>query len=402
MKKNYFLTALLTILFIGLSLSGVDAQVNVGNTSASISGDEVCGATASTKCTANDLGVIMKGVLTLIISLGLPILVVVVLYRFVMAYFAVVQGNAGAYKEALKKSVNAAAGFFFIVALFGGLFVVILQFFGVRGDGQFNPTEIIKLFGESFVPHAYAQTAEGQFLPNPLKVNNLYDFILSIVRVVMRFFIYPMLIGIWVWTGFSFVTAQGNPEAISKAKRLLMWAFATTLVIFMLQAFLAAIRGTVQSILPGQASQMQSSPTGNMGTPDGRVAPAPGAIGSTCTINGQVGQVGAGGVCFPGRGAGVSAGSTYCVGKAVGTMCSVPVAGGGARTGTCSNNADGIFSCYAATNGDTCISPTGAYGTIDAVGSCTVGGRPLTGRGGSCQITQQCASGLSCNGSICQ
>ena len=85
---------------------------------------------------------------------------------------------------------------------------------------------------------------------NMLGVCSLYDFILSILRLVMRFFIYPALIVMWVWTGFSFVLAQGNPDGLNKAKKWFMWAVITSFVIFMLQSFLIAARGTVERILP--------------------------------------------------------------------------------------------------------------------------------------------------------
>ena len=114
----------------------------------------------------------------------------------------------------------------------------------------------------------------------------------------MRFFIYPALVTIWVWTGFSFVLAQGNPEALNKTKKWLIYAFVTTFIVFILQAFLTAARGTVQKVLP--ASQTQSG----AGTQDGRVAPKKGETGSACTTkSGSSGITGTDGDCYPsGRG----------------------------------------------------------------------------------------------------
>jgi hypothetical protein len=82
---------------------------------------------------------------------------------------------------------------------------------------------------------------------------------LKILALVIRFFIYPALIVIWVWTGFAFVLAQGKPDALSKAKKLLVWATISTFVVVMIQAFLFAAKGTVEEILPGSTTSINIS-----------------------------------------------------------------------------------------------------------------------------------------------
>jgi len=288
----------------------------------SIAGDELCGKWSPTggpdgkggivtRCGVPQIGVMMKKVLVLVVSLGLPLLVVFVIYRFITAWFALEQGNAGAYKEALKQSGNAIIGFFFVVALFGGLLMVVLKYFGVKDQ----PLQLLKLFSEAFVTTAYAQqTAATGYLPNFLGSNNLMELILAILRLVMRFFVYPMLIVIWVWTGFAFVMAQGAPEALNKAKKWLMWAFVTTLVIFMIQAFMVAAQGTVQKIFPGGA-----------GGAGGAASSAGGSSGS-----GSVGSGGSGGT-------GGSSGST---GSAAGGSSGSGSVGGGSSSGSDGSGAD--------------------------------------------------------------
>jgi hypothetical protein len=206
-----------------------------------------CGQTAdSPKCQiGGDLGVgsIVKGVLALVISIGLPLLFIFVAFRFVTAWFALQQGNTGAYKDATKKAGNAILGFLIVVIIIGGGLYTLLSFVGVKTEYL----KILNLFSDASVfPHAYAQ---GTQLPNPIKATNLYEFILDALRLIMRFFIYPALIVIWVWTGFSFVLAQGAPDALKKAKQWLMWAFITTLVIMVLQGFLMALQKSVNKIL---------------------------------------------------------------------------------------------------------------------------------------------------------
>ncbi len=387
------------LLALMIVFSGSPVVVHAQTAGASISGDTLCGKwnpTITTKdangntvtgaivdrCGLPQIGTMMKSVLKLVIGLGLPLLVVFVVYRFIMAWFALQQGNAGAYKLALKQSGNAIIGFFFVVALFGGLLMVVLKYFGVKDQ----PLQLLKLFSDAFIPHAYAQTTQ---LPNFIGANNLYDLILSILRLVMMFFVYPALIVIWVWTGFAFVMAQGAPEALNKAKKWLMWAVVTTLVIFLLQAFLTAAKGTVEKILPGSTTTTTTTTT--------NTGPAPGTFGASCPNGGQVQTDG---TCSGTRSGSYSYG-TDCTGKAPGTLCDVPVSGG-TRLGTCSNNGNGVFACYIASQGDSCITGSGVYGAIDSSNVCSPGSRPLVPLGGSCRISAECASSRTCTNNICK
>lgn len=321
LKKYTICTFLVTLFLVATySITFVHAQ-------SSIVGD--CGQTAADpKCTVKDIGIITKNLLTFLIGLGLPLLVVIVFYRFVKAWFALQQGNANAYKEALNKSWDALLGFFLIVALFGGLMYVLLNYLGIKE----GPLKILHMFSDAFILHAYAQSAGG----NPFNLtgaNNLYDFILSILRLVMRFFIYPALIVIWVWTGFGFVMAQGNPDGLNKAKKWLLWAFATTFLIFLLQTFLIAAQGTVNKILQGTGTQTQTvPPLIQDSTPDKRVSPLVGEEGSVCMIGSTYGQI-AGGVCMVGRGAGSPSPSKSQDPVSPGTSCGEA----GGRMGTDGN-----------------------------------------------------------------
>ncbi|MBP6948891.1 MAG: hypothetical protein KBC41_00200 [Candidatus Pacebacteria bacterium] len=371
MKKNifrshYFFSAVLALFFIVFSFSGNDAH-------AQISGDAVCGGekvvwdASHTKiisgaCTLQDLVKINKGIFTLIISIGLPLLIVFIIYRFVVAWYSLANGNANAYREALKKVTQAILGFVIIVALAGGIFLAMLKYLGVKdgsGDG-FNPLKLLQQISLVPIERAYAapypkdacpngteghrclradssigfcvgpascqpistsaivtticggnfgtgskcksssdsseadgycytsrcikskpdpvsndvilgdedaggsgtqlgdsetptQTGDTQ-LPNPLFADNLYEFIIDILNTVMMFFLYPALIGVWVYAGLLYVTAQGAPEKLSKAHKLLFWAFVSTLIVFMTQAFLSAVKGSVEKILPGTVS----------------------------------------------------------------------------------------------------------------------------------------------------
>lgn len=255
LRKNsiHVILALLALFIVLLPFGALPLYAQTGAPTQSISGDEVCGQWDGTqivkRCDMSQVGEIVKRVLTYVVALGLPILVVFVVYRFVLAWFALREGNANAYKEALKKSTNAVLGFLFIIALFGGLLAVFLRYLTVN-EQYFK---ILKMFTEVFVSSAYAQsqatTSQVTTLPNPLGVNSLYDFLMAGLRLIMRFFIYPAVIVAWVWTGLAFVMAQGNPTKLENAKKWLVGVFITTIVIFMVQAFITALSGSVKKIL---------------------------------------------------------------------------------------------------------------------------------------------------------
>lgn len=455
MKRKHFLTILLASFFVVMVFSGTDVF-------ASISGDDACGSVGD-KCGIDDFKKIFQGVFSLIISLGTPLLVIFVIYRFVMAWYALNQGNANAYKEATQKAGQAVLGFLVVVAIMGGLFLSILRFFGVQdsmlkllkeltvvvvphayaaepypkgacpskpegyscitdsgstgfcvdggyvgvcqnlvtssvvvpkgncGGGRYGTglsciaddgtngacfsDRCVKLLGNPPTPakttdfntytcpdgtkaekpalcpivcgeknvgasctdaygkagkcsynkeysnyfclsdgvvmcpegkmyvngntcvddkEAWADTTAatqrmnestagqinnqkssaqaptpaqpssqapvsggGSGLPNPVGVTSLYDFILAALALVMRFFIYPALIFMWVWSGFLYVWAQGAPEKLAKAHKLVLWAFVSTLIVFVTQGFLSALRGSVQKILPKTSNEIR-------------------------------------------------------------------------------------------------------------------------------------------------
>lgn len=240
-KTKYLIPILVTLFFIGITVSGAHATE-------SISGDTLCGSSSSAACNVSNLKALTGGVLKAIIVLLLPLLVIFIAYHIVMAWYSLQQGNANAYRDAFRKILQSLLGFIVVVALLGGVFLTMLKFVGV----QAFPLKFLQILFSAIVPHAYAQDA---ILPNPTGATDLYDFILSVVRLVMRFFIYPAFIVMWVWTGIQFVMAEGNPEALGKAKKWLLWAFVSTVVVMMLQAFLVAVRVSVDRVFSSTSSQ---------------------------------------------------------------------------------------------------------------------------------------------------
>ena len=221
--KKFFLLSILVILlplifsFTNNTIEHAFAQNPLTGTR-SLAGDEVCGATAGSKCTLDNAKSIVKTTLYYILGLGTILLGVVIIFRIlaaVKAYY--VDNNAGALKKAGSDLFNSIIGFIVIVLVIGGVFVALLTFLGVKAD-------FLKVFSDALVPTAYAQAAPctpGEAncgFTNPLGVSSLYDFVLLVVRLFIRWFIYPGIIVMWIWSGFAFVTAQGRPEQLKKAK----------------------------------------------------------------------------------------------------------------------------------------------------------------------------------------
>ncbi len=130
MKKNNFLTITLAVFFVLLSVHGVSAQ-EAGNPM-SISGDEICGASATAECSITDLRSIFAGVIKLLIWVGIPAMVMFIGVRLILAYLDLIQGKTMDFKKAGAQIWQAIFGFFVVVAVSTGLFYGMLKTFGAQ------------------------------------------------------------------------------------------------------------------------------------------------------------------------------------------------------------------------------------------------------------------------------
>lgn len=350
MKKNILLPLLIVFSFFIISTNAVYAQNSYG-------GDSVCGSSSSAKCTVDDAKKIINGVVyNFLFPIGMAFLTMFIIFRILVAWKASVEGNASAWKDARNKISNAILGLIIITLVFGGFYAAILSMLGVDSWA----TGLLKLLSFNIVEHANAQTTG---FTNPVAATSAYDFLLLFVNLTIRWFFLPAVIAFWVWTGFSFVEAQGKPEKLTKAKKLLFVSVGATLLILMTQGFLYAVRGTVDQVI-GKDTQTQatsnSSGNNNAGTPDGRIAPEPNTYGATCQDSaGNYGTITSAGKCATRAG---------CDGKSEGGTCIINGA-----DGTC-NSKNGSFGCYASP-GSSCKSVDGSFGSIGAdERTCYIGG----------------------------
>lgn len=82
---------------------------------------------------------------------------------------------------------------------------------------------------------------------NPLKVDTIQGAIQLFMNAVLRIAL-PFIIIFFIWSGFSFVLARGNPTKIETAKKMFWYTIIGTLLILGAWTITNAIIGTVNSI----------------------------------------------------------------------------------------------------------------------------------------------------------
>lgn len=350
--KYFFLSLSLSVLFIHAAsvfaqgVTPTQSTPTSGAQTTSISGGDLCGNSASTICTLDNLKTLFKRIALLVAGVGSMFVIAVIAVRFTYGVMIRIFGNdPSALNRARNDSWNALVGFLIIIAVAGGFLAVGLKIFGAK-DWTFG---ILNLISYGFVEHAYA--AQDQFLQNPLQSNSLYDLVVAALNLAIRFFVYPAIIAAWVASGFKFVYSQGSPEGLKTARS---WLFATliaTVVIFTIQGFVLALRGTAEKVFQGtgvteQQTQQTTSLGSSGGTSNTQGLPTGNSSSGSTTQSPQ----------------------NFCQGKAAGTQCTTT----NNRPGRCGYNDEGsVWDCYVVQPlGASCTTSTGAIGSIDISGNC--------------------------------
>jgi hypothetical protein len=86
--------------------------------------------------------------------------------------------------------------------------------------------------------------AQGSTLVNPLQFNTIQDFLKGVLGAVMYIGL-PIIALIIVYSGFLFITSQGNTEKIRAAKYNFMWVVIGTGVFLGAWALTGIIAGTI-------------------------------------------------------------------------------------------------------------------------------------------------------------
>jgi len=92
---------------------------------------------------------------------------------------------------------------------------------------------------------------ETQALQNPLKgIGNIRQFLTALLDAVV-FIAFPFIILMVIYSGFLFVSAQGNEEKLKIAKRTIFWTIVGALIILGASMLSYAIEGTVDNLKSG-------------------------------------------------------------------------------------------------------------------------------------------------------
>ncbi len=96
------------------------------------------------------------------------------------------------------------------------------------------------------LPIVYA----GTTLQNPIAEAHLYCFLHDILGAFILI-VFPVIVLMLVYSGFLFVTAQGNSTQIADAKKWFFWVVVGGLIILGAQVLTWAIERTVNDIMQG-------------------------------------------------------------------------------------------------------------------------------------------------------
>jgi len=89
----------------------------------------------------------------------------------------------------------------------------------------------------------------AQIFSNPLNVDSLRE-LLEILLTIAVYILFPIIVLMIVYTGFLFVQAQGKPDKIQEARRMLMWTIIGGLIVLGAYALSVGIAATVAEITP--------------------------------------------------------------------------------------------------------------------------------------------------------
>jgi heme/copper-type cytochrome/quinol oxidase subunit 2 len=105
---------------------------------------------------------------------------------------------------------------------------------------------VLALFSTTHL--ALAQGSTGGGLTNPLAgQGSLESFLMSILDFVIRIGAIAVVLML-VYTGYKFVEAQGAPDKIAEARRMLIWTVIGALILLGAKAIALGIQATVDAL----------------------------------------------------------------------------------------------------------------------------------------------------------
>lgn len=89
--------------------------------------------------------------------------------------------------------------------------------------------------------------AAAQVLDNPARAATLQDFIHEILTIIVKIGI-PVATVFIIWSGFLFLTAQGDEKQLTTAKHAFVWSCVGAGVLLGAWVLATAIKGTIDQL----------------------------------------------------------------------------------------------------------------------------------------------------------
>ncbi|OGI69991.1 hypothetical protein A3A09_02475 [Candidatus Nomurabacteria bacterium RIFCSPLOWO2_01_FULL_42_20] len=107
--------------------------------------------------------------------------------------------------------------------------------------------------GDCVVGGTITTTTDSGKLDNPIKVENILDFVKKIFDIIWKIGI-PVIAIFIIYSGFRFVQAQGKPEELTKAKKAFMAVLIGAAIVLGAWVLASAIGQTIQKLQKSQGS----------------------------------------------------------------------------------------------------------------------------------------------------
>lgn len=141
--------------------------------------------------------------------------------------------------------------FLIILVLFSSVtFIpVVAQAQRDSNDTVTNPSPDSKDTVDNPNPNSKSDTVQINLkVDNPIgKIDSVDGLIAQLIKIALLIGV-PLLVLAFIWIGFLFVKAQGNPTKIKEARDFLGWAIVGAFLLLGASVLAEAIRGTVDQL----------------------------------------------------------------------------------------------------------------------------------------------------------
>jgi hypothetical protein len=90
-------------------------------------------------------------------------------------------------------------------------------------------------------------TGGGSSLENPLKAQDIIQFLVQIIDILLTFAL-PIIVLFIMYGGFILVTAKGNPGDLEKGRNAILWSVIGGVIVLAAKLIINVIQGTVTAL----------------------------------------------------------------------------------------------------------------------------------------------------------